>query len=79
MGTNLLMSLQQNNATHISNHIHEWQHHRRLVKALIHDQLLANWFTKSLLPPIARDVSMDGDIIEEQAIHCSQCLDLIYS
>ena len=50
MGTDLLTSLRQNTSTHISNHIHEW---RRLIKALIPDQLLADWFTKSLLPPIA--------------------------
>ena len=52
-GTDLLTSLWQNTSTHISDHIYEWRRRRRLIKALILDQLLADWFTKSLLPPIA--------------------------
>ena len=79
MGTEILTSLRQNNATHISGHIHEWQCYKRLVKAPIHDKLFADWFTKSLLPPIARDVVMVGDITKEQDIHHAQHLDLIYS
>ena len=43
------------------------------------DQLLADWFTKSLLPPIARDVAMGGAVTEEQAISQAQYLDLVYS
>ena len=31
-GIELLTSLRQNTTTHISNHIHEWRRHRRLVK-----------------------------------------------
>jgi hypothetical protein len=58
--TKLLTSLQQNTASHISNHIHEWRRHRRLVKAPILDALLENWFTKSLLPKISCDVAMSG-------------------
>jgi hypothetical protein len=50
MGTDLLTSLRQNTTMHISNHIHEWRRQRRLVKAQIPDGLLADWFTKSLLP-----------------------------
>ena len=79
MGTDLLTSLQQNKSTHISDHIHEWRRWRRLIKAPIPDQLLAYWFTKSLLPPIARDVSMGSVVTEEQAISRAQYLDLVYS
>jgi hypothetical protein len=50
-----------------------------MIKALIPDMLLAEWFTKSLLPPIAHDVSMGGLVIEEQAISQAQYLDLVYS
>ena len=39
-----------------------------MIKAQIPDQLLAYWFTKSLLPIIARDVAMGGGVTEEQAI-----------
>ena len=43
------------------------------------NQLLADWFTKSLLPPIAWDVAMGGVVTEEQAISQAQYLDLVYS
>ena len=52
---------------------------RRLIKAPIPDQLLADWFTKSLLPPIARDVAMGGVVTKQQAISHAQYLDLVYS
>ena len=52
IGTYLLTSLLQNTSTHIYYHIHEWRRHRRLIKTPILDQTLADWFTKSLLPPI---------------------------
>jgi hypothetical protein len=50
-----------------------------LIKAVIPDQLLAEWFTKSLLPPISRDVAMGGVVTEEEAISRAQYLDLVYS
>ena len=67
-GTELLTSLWQNTATHISDHIHDWRRHRRLVKAPIPDALLADWFTKSLLPKILCDVAMSGVVTEEDVI-----------
>jgi hypothetical protein len=78
-GTELLTSLRQTTSIHISDHIHEWRRRRRLIKAVIPDQLLAEWFTKSLLPKIARDVSMGGVVTEEEAIARAQYLDLVYS
>jgi hypothetical protein len=68
IGTELLISLRQNIATHISDHIHEWRRCRRLVKSQIPDALLANWFTKSLLPKHLCDVAMSGVVIEEDII-----------
>jgi hypothetical protein len=50
-----------------------------MIKVIILDILLMEWFTKSLLPPIARDVSMGGAIIDEEAISRAQYLDLVYS
>jgi len=38
-----------------------------------------DWFTKSLLPQIARDVAMGGVVTEEQAIARAQYMDLVYS
>ena len=72
MGTDLLTSLWQNTSTYISDHIHEWRRQRRLIKAPIPDQLLADWFTKSLLPPISRDVAMGSVVTEEQDISRAQ-------
>jgi hypothetical protein len=78
-GTELLTSLRQTTSIHISDHIHEWRRRRRLIKAVIPDQLLVEWFTKSLLPQIARDVAMGGVVTEEEAIARAQYLDLVYS
>jgi hypothetical protein len=50
-----------------------------MIKEIIPDQLLVEWFTKSLLPSIARDVAMGGLVIEEEAIARAQYLDLVYS
>jgi hypothetical protein len=75
----LLTSLHQDTSTHISDHIYEWKRRRRLIKTHIPDQLLMDWFIKSLLLPITNDVSMVGVVIEENAIFIDQHLDLIYS
>ena len=77
--TNILTSLRQNNSTHILDHIHEWRRCKRLIKAPIPDQLLADWFTKSLLPPLTRDVATGDTITEEKDISRAQYLYLVYS
>jgi hypothetical protein len=78
-GIELLTSLRQNNFVHISDHIHEWRRWQRLIKATIPNQLLDEWFTKSLLPPISHDVAMGGVVTKEEAIAHAQYLDLVYS
>ena len=75
----LLTNLKQTNATHIYDHIHEWRHRRRMVKTFVHDQLLAEWFIKSLLPFITKDVAKGGVITKERVIARAQYLDLIYT
>jgi hypothetical protein len=50
-----------------------------MIKAVIPNILLAEWFTKSLLPPIAHDVSMGGVVTEEKSIAWAQYLELVYS
>ena len=79
IGTHLLTALKQTMATHISNHIHEWRWHCRLIKFWIPDQLLTDWFTTSFVSPIAGDIVMGACVTEEQAIACAQYLDLVYS
>jgi hypothetical protein len=74
-----LSSFKQSSSTHISDHIHEWTRRRHLIKFPLLDQLLAEWFTKSLIGPIASDVAMGGVITEEKVISHAQYLYLIYS
>jgi len=78
-GTELLTSFRQNASTHISDHIHEWRRHRRMIKADILDQFLVDWFLKSLLPYIAKDVALSRVTKKEEAIIRTQELDLVYS
>ena len=78
-GTELLTSLRQDTTTQISNHIHEWRCRWRLVKPPLPEYHLADWFCKSLLPQIAKDVALGDVVTEDQSIHHSQHLDLICS
>ena len=64
---------------YISNHIHEWRRRRHLVKVFILDQILVEWFIKSLLPKITKYVAKGGVVIEEQVIAQAQYLDLVYT
>ena len=64
-GTKLLTSLKQITSTYISDRIHEWRRRRSLVKVFILDQILAEWFIKSLLPKITEDVAKGGVVTEE--------------
>jgi hypothetical protein len=78
-GTEILSSFKQSSSAHISDHIHEWRRTRCLIKVPLPDQLLAEWFTKSLIGPITHDVAMGRVVTEEQAINHAQYLDLGYS
>jgi hypothetical protein len=78
-GNEVLSSFKQSSSTHISDHIHEWRRRRCLIKVTLPDQLLAEWFTKSLIGPISHDVSMGGVVTEEKAISRAQYLHLVYS
>jgi hypothetical protein len=78
-GTEILTSFKQTKGTHISNHIHEWRRRRRLITLELPDQLLAEWFTKSFVKKISKDIAMGGVVTEEQAISHAQYLDLVYS
>ena len=50
-----------------------------MVKTFVPNQLLAEWFIKSLLPSITEDVAKGGIVTEEQVISHAQYLDLIYT
>jgi hypothetical protein len=78
-GTEILTSFKKTKGTHISDHIHEWRRRRRLIKLELPDQLLAEWFTKSFVNEIGKDISMGGVVTEEKAISHAQYLDFVYS
>ena len=59
-GTEILSSFKQNKATHISDHIHEWQRRRRLIKLELPNQLLVEWFMNNII----HDISMGGVVTE---------------
>ena len=61
------------------NHIQEWRRQNSLIKATIPLEFLLEWFLKSLLPYISKDVSTSGVTNEEEAILKARQLDLIYS
>jgi len=50
-----------------------------MEKTYVPDQLLAEWFIKSLLPSIIEDVAKGGVVTEEQVIAREKYLDLIYT
>ena len=75
----LLLTFWQDKAMHISNHIQEWCRRKRLIKAFISPEFLLEWFFKSLLAYIAKDVSTFEVQNEQQAIFREQELDLIYA
>ena len=60
-------------------HIHEWCHHSSLCKIQLDDRIFLDWFLKTLLPPISKDVAYELPQIEEEAILKAQHFDLIYA
>jgi len=79
MGIELLTNFKKMIATHISDHIHEWRRRHRIVKTYVPDQLLAEWFIKSLLPSITEDVAKGEVVTEEQVFAHAQYLDFIHT
>ena len=67
-GVEILLSCHQNTATHITDHIHEWRRHRSLCKIQLDNRIFLDWFLKTLLPPIAKDVASERPQSEEEAI-----------
>ena len=78
-GVEILLSCHQNTATHIIDHIHEWRRCRILCKIKLDDRIFLDWFLKTLLPPIAKDVAFECPQSEEESILKSQQFDLIYA
>jgi hypothetical protein len=79
LGIEILTTCAQTTTTHISIHIHEWHIWRVVCKSNLNDIFLKDYFQKSLLPPISKDVAMTLPQNEEEAILKSHEYDLIYT
>jgi hypothetical protein len=78
-GLKLLSKFKQTSATHITDQIHEWRRQRNLCKAESTKQQCLNWFLKSLVSVLAKDVATTFPQSKEEAIRKDQQFDLIYS
>ena len=78
-GIELLFEFKKPSATHITDHIHEWRQRCGLCKEETTKQQCLNWFLRSLVPLLAKDVASTFPQSEEEAISKAQQYNLIYS
>jgi hypothetical protein len=78
-GTKLLANFEQTKVDHISDHIREWICQKSLIKVPVPQAFLLEWFLKSLVPQLSKDVTTSGVFSEKDAIMRAQQLELIYS
>ena len=78
-GVEILLYCHQSTTTHITDHIHEWWWNYSLFKIQLDNGIFLDWFLKTLLPPIAKDVTSEHPQSEEEAILKAQLFDLIYA
>jgi hypothetical protein len=64
---------------HIYDHIREWRCHKSLIKVPVPPTFLLEWFLKSLVPQLSKDIVTSGVFSEEDAIMRAQQFELIYS
>jgi hypothetical protein len=67
-GLELLSKFKQTSAIHIADHIQEWRWLHSLCKAEATPQQCLNWFLKSLVSLLAKDVAATFPQSEEEAI-----------
>jgi hypothetical protein len=79
VGTEILANFEKTIADHISDHIREWRHQKSLIKVPVPLAFLLEWFLKSLVPQLSKDVTTSGVFSEEYAIMRAQQFELIYS
>jgi hypothetical protein len=73
------LEFKKTTAVHITDHIHEWRRRRSLCKAETTKEKCLDWFLKSLVFVISKDVASTFPQSEEEAINKAQQFDLIYS
>jgi hypothetical protein len=66
--TELMANFEKTKADHISDHIHKWRCRKRLIKVQVPLDFLLEWFLKSLVPVVSKDVAISGVFSEEEAI-----------
>ena len=67
-GLELLSNFKQTSATHIIDHIHEWSRRRSLCKAETTKQKCLDWFLRSLVSLLGKDVASTFPQSEEETI-----------
>jgi hypothetical protein len=75
----LFFECKQTSTMHISNHIHEWCQRHSLCKAETTKEQRLDWFLKSLVSILSKDVASTFPQSKEEAINKDQQFDLIYS
>jgi hypothetical protein len=75
----ILSEFKQTTVIHITNHIHEWHRRHSLCKAETTKEKRLDWFLKSLVSVISKDVASTFPQSEEEAIKKDQQFDLIYA
>jgi hypothetical protein len=78
-GTELLTNFKQTTMNHIFDHIREWRRQKCLIKVPVPPTFLLEWFLKSLVPQLSKDVATSKVFSEEDAIMRAQQFELIYS
>jgi hypothetical protein len=71
-GLELLSNFKQTSATHIANHIHEWRRRCSLCEAETTKQQCLDWFLRSLVSLLGKDVASSFPQSEEEAISKAQ-------
>jgi hypothetical protein len=79
VGTELLANFEKTKVDHISDHIREGRPRKSLIKVLVPPSFQLEWFLKSLVPQLSKDVATSGVFSEEEAIIRAQQLESIYS
>jgi hypothetical protein len=79
VGTKFLANFEQTTVGHISHHIQEWRCWKSLIKVPVPLAFLLEWFLKSLVPQLSKDVVTSKVFSEEDSIMRAQQFELIYS
>jgi hypothetical protein len=58
--TEFLAKFEQTKGDHISNHNREWKHQKSLIKVQVPPYFLLEWFLKSLVPQLSKDIVTSG-------------------